>query len=1062
MKLTNRVGGFNVASNCQDAGTDPAFSLEASGIAGRSKSNPHMAVALQEHPAQGVIAPLQQLLQLPGIEDKCELWRENYNDEHQRVGRYDARGQKDGSFIFSDIWDGDRWEAHQFCAARNGRAWGELSDLQKAVEQKVALLARPGALALALNIDWLQPSKNCAYSMGVVYLSVLNMPREDRYRMEVMLLHGVLPGPKQTSRPQLQSALKPLTEELELLLNGDSGRGVWMKTANHPQGVYVRATLLMDICDLPAARETCGFASYSAFQGCAYCSMSFPARVGGTGIDFSLSASGPRNGWILRTDEMHRSRAREWANIHSKSQRNAHFKKHGSRWCSLMDLENFDVVRGTPVDVMHNIYLGTCKRLMVMLTKGRGGRKPIINKQGLERMQAFMDNVSCPSDVGRIPIRVVQGFSKFKAAEWSNWMCSFAVPSLRCLLEEKEKHSCPRFTVLHLSLFITMQKIATRMREYTISDHGITELDEWLMALLQDVEVVFGRNAVTPNMHLHAHLADQLRAYGPPAGWWCNSYERFNGLLASMPVSRAYIPLCVFRRTVLGIGVAQYVRKHAHGAALAAAGGAIGCGPVHKDYAWIEKMMLGAMEEGVVTTLDADGELEAHVQHRRLITPAGRVHDITKWKGTGRSVQFMHWRNMSSKDVQALSRVLGSEPFPGGGLTRFGGPIKAELDMTLTRVEARATAGFDRFHAWHPTPNQLGGASSRVRDLRFKPDDLLNYLRVHYIEAYDHEITRQAGGPGSVERKECAEATEKHNGSCTTTKETKTRVLGKYFPMPTTVLLYDTLHMGGDVYGSMAGRNHLASFVKVRAVVHPEDAKKRSKAEARTYYAQVQYYFSHDLAPANLRDAAADRITHYFAKVIYYDFVKFEHAYHKKYPFMVDSFDEAKAVAAVGAADDGAAAAAGARDHGAAAEAAYEVVDSDDSVRNSDSEDDRNERDHEDEGGAPAPAGVKRPRGAAPAPASVAGRAAAPASAADRASAAANQALKLSRHAFSAARISFQEDGFPLLLMKPQAASVQDIIPIHRICGRFATSIHAHARNAPVYLVCPLASKNHA
>ena len=39
----------------------------------------------------------------------------------------------------------------------------------------------------------------------------------------------------------------------------------------------------------------------------------------------------------------------------------------------------------------------------------------------------------------------------------------------------------------------------------------------------------------TINLHLHCHLADCLRDYGPAHSTWCFSFERFNGILVATP-----------------------------------------------------------------------------------------------------------------------------------------------------------------------------------------------------------------------------------------------------------------------------------------------------------------------------------------------------------------------------------------------------------------------------------------------------------------------------------------------------------------------------------------------
>ena len=50
---------------------------------------------------------------------------------------------------------------------------------------------------------------------------------------------------------------------------------------------------------------------------------------------------------------------------------------------------------------------------------------------------------------------------------------------------------------------------------------------------MDDFFQVFGASKVTPNMHMHLHLADILKEYGPFHSSWTFAFELFNG--ASSP-----------------------------------------------------------------------------------------------------------------------------------------------------------------------------------------------------------------------------------------------------------------------------------------------------------------------------------------------------------------------------------------------------------------------------------------------------------------------------------------------------------------------------------------------
>lgn len=68
-----------------------------------------------------------------------------------------------------------------------------------------------------LNCDGFQPFKHTQYSVGVLYLVLLNLPRSLRFKPENVIIVGIIPGP---SEPKLtiNSYLKPFVKELGKLV----------------------------------------------------------------------------------------------------------------------------------------------------------------------------------------------------------------------------------------------------------------------------------------------------------------------------------------------------------------------------------------------------------------------------------------------------------------------------------------------------------------------------------------------------------------------------------------------------------------------------------------------------------------------------------------------------------------------------------------------------------------------------------------------------------------------------------------------------------------------------
>ena len=110
-----------------------------------------------------------------------------------------------------------------------------------------------------LNIDWFEPFDNIQYSCGVIYIAILNLPRDIRLKWENILIVGIIPGPKETNY-NVNTFLKPLVDDLLVFWDG-----VWLQE-NATTALYKFALCCIS-SDLPATRKCCSFVSYNALHG---------------------------------------------------------------------------------------------------------------------------------------------------------------------------------------------------------------------------------------------------------------------------------------------------------------------------------------------------------------------------------------------------------------------------------------------------------------------------------------------------------------------------------------------------------------------------------------------------------------------------------------------------------------------------------------------------------------------------------------------------------------------------------------------------------------------------
>ena len=103
----------------------------------------------------------------------------------------------------------------------------------------------PYNLGLILNVDWFRPYEHTQYSIGVIYLVIINLPRAERYRLENVISVGCIPGPKEPTT--MNSYLKPLVDDLLVLWEGIP---IAHTSCDFP--IVIRGALLAVSCDIPA------------------------------------------------------------------------------------------------------------------------------------------------------------------------------------------------------------------------------------------------------------------------------------------------------------------------------------------------------------------------------------------------------------------------------------------------------------------------------------------------------------------------------------------------------------------------------------------------------------------------------------------------------------------------------------------------------------------------------------------------------------------------------------------------------------------------------------------
>lgn len=219
-------------------------------------------------------------------------------------------------------------------------------------DKKTPFLASSGNLVFSLSMDGFNPYRNSEagkkVSVGAIFMVCLNLPPEIRYRFENMYLVGIIPGPSEASVDQINHLLKPLVDDL--IRFWDPGM-YYSHTPNHPAGRRIRCAVVPLICDLPAARQMSGFASFGATQFCSMCMQTLRQ------MDDTDTSQ-----WERRTWQHHSECAEKWRTASTDAERVKLVRKSGVRWSQLLELPYWDPTRFTLVDSMHSFFLIDIRR----------------------------------------------------------------------------------------------------------------------------------------------------------------------------------------------------------------------------------------------------------------------------------------------------------------------------------------------------------------------------------------------------------------------------------------------------------------------------------------------------------------------------------------------------------------------------------------------------------------------------------------------------------------------------------------------------------------------------
>ena len=462
--------------------------------------------SLEKVPYARIAIQLRKMLKRPGFKKDCLKWR--------------TREEWLPFEVMADIYDGSIW--------KSWGAWLKDSDYN---------------LGLQLNLDWLEPHKHSQYSLGAIYLVILNLPREIRYKRENVILVASLPDNSKHVDTTSRLVLPMVKELLHLWENGEE---------LFPGGPKFSAALLQVTADLPAGRVVSGLLAHNANFGCSRCDKKFREKTKKRDTDKNSPTfdqmveikSTPFGGFkkdglfnagnTQWTDTSRRLQADKWLKATTAKERANLAKESGCRWTSLYLLPYYDSVKFLAIDSMHNLYMGVAKKILkvwdaegVLDFKVLEKRCKDLNvPRGIGRVLSSFQNKNKKADQPK-------KFKSLTAEEMMSFVVLYSDQLLFGLVDAQNYKMWKHFS-------FACRGSSARL----LYKEDIPRLQESYFQFLVLFEKLYPDDCV-PNMHLGHESFLSLLDYGPNHTSWCFAFERMNGILGKVHLNNKAIQLTI-------------------------------------------------------------------------------------------------------------------------------------------------------------------------------------------------------------------------------------------------------------------------------------------------------------------------------------------------------------------------------------------------------------------------------------------------------------------------------------------------------------------------------------
>jgi tnp2 family transposase/uncharacterized protein DUF4218 len=405
--------------------------------------------------------------------------------------------------------------------------------------EKLKLFRDARDVAFHLSLDGVQVTNMRHHEVTPVILINLNLPPEERYKIENIMASMIIPGPNKPK--ELDTFLRPLVDELNRLDHGTKAFDAYTGSR-----FTLKAWVTMVTGDGPAIAEAIGFKRPgNALSPCRHCTIE--SEMGESASNAPGTYYVPHTNYDFNSPPLRGDNLRDVIKLVVDANSPDYCTQHGiTRASILLELRSLHFPRSFPIDIMHCVLLNITENLYKLWSRKKLAFEtclpPVENRHLSEAsIKTISESLvsargDIPTYLSRAPRRIDKHYKGYKAAEWEAWLKHYGPP----LLDQHLGND-------YVRNFCQLGRIYSLATQHEIQAHDIPHLNALTIDFVREYERLYYCQekkrlpVCSVNIHSLLHIAPNAEDTGPLCYAWQFPMERYCGIIKPMARSKSQL-----------------------------------------------------------------------------------------------------------------------------------------------------------------------------------------------------------------------------------------------------------------------------------------------------------------------------------------------------------------------------------------------------------------------------------------------------------------------------------------------------------------------------------------